>query len=135
MGRAVLLPRADDGKAMNTRSEFDRAWPWLEAAVLDYGPVETKETVWARIEGEYAQLWTTENAALVTSIEVSPSGFRELRGWLAGGDLAEIQKIEPALAQWGRQMNCRRAVIQGRRGWLKAFSGYKERAVIMTKEL
>ena len=117
------------------RAEFERVWPWLSDAVQAYGPVETKDTVWQRITDGFAELWTTPNAAMVTTIEVSPSGYKELKGWLAGGALPEIKEFEPLLAQWARERGCRRVVIQGRRGWLKAFDGYAERAVVMTKEL
>ena len=48
--------------------DFDRVWPWLRQAVDRWGETHRKWHVWRLIEAERAQLWTTENAAIVTTI-------------------------------------------------------------------
>ena len=117
------------------RAEFDRVWPWLEKAANNDAVTETPESVWQRIEDGRLDLWSTPNSAVVTSIEVYGSGMKELRCWLAGGDLTEIQTIEPAIAQFGRANGCKQISILGRRGWLRALDGYQQTAVILTKGL
>ena len=58
---------------MPDRSEFDRVWPWLEAAVNHSREPFTADDVWHRIENELSQLWTAADAAAVTTC----TGFRE----------------------------------------------------------
>lgn len=115
--------------------QFDRCWPWLEKAVDAYGKTHGKEDVWAAILTGDAQLWPLPASAMVTTIDVHPTGLKEVRGWLSGGDLEQIQAFVPQIEAWGRQHGCARATITGRRGWLRAFTGYREAAVLMTKEL
>lgn len=117
------------------RAEFERVWPWLERAIAVYGETDTVETLWSKIARGECNLWTTPNAAVLSSIEVYSTGMKELRCWLAGGDLAEIQAIEPAIAYYGKENGCSLMAISGRRGWLRALDGYKEACVIMTKGL
>lgn len=117
------------------RAEFDRLWPLLQEAVHRYGETHDKEHVWARIETGYAQFWALSNSALVTEIQTYETGLREIRGWLAAGDIEEIKAFIPKLEDFGRIAGCKRATITGRRGWLRAFDDYREVATIMVKEL
>lgn len=117
------------------KDEFDRVWPWLAAAVIRYGSTHSKDDVWGSITRGAAQLHPLPNGAIVTSIECYPSGRKELRCWLAGGDLTEIQAYEPTLCAWARETGCHVIGIVGRRGWVKSLEGYSETAVILTKEL
>jgi hypothetical protein len=117
------------------REEFDRLWPLLEEAVHRYGETHDKEHVWARIEAGYAHFWALPNSALVTEIQTYETGLREIRGWLAAGDIHEIKAFIPHLEAWGRMAGCKRAAITGRRGWLRAFDDYRDVATIMVKEL
>jgi hypothetical protein len=71
---------------------------------------------------------------MVTLIERFPRKT-VLRGWLAGGSLTEIQISESAVAQWAKEAGCDLVLIGGRKGWLKAFSDYRECFTIMSKEL
>jgi hypothetical protein len=84
------------------RAEFDRLWPMLKEAVHRYGETHDKEHVWARIEAGYAQFWALPNSALVTEIQTYETGLREIRGWLAAGDIHEIKAFIPHLEAWGR---------------------------------
>ena len=115
--------------------DFDLAWPLLKASVMRYADTHRKRDVLEAIRSGKAKLWTTPNAALVTLLDTYPTGLKEIRGWLAGGDLEEIKGMIPQIEAYGRAMGCTRAVIHGRRGWLRAFDGYREAAVTMTKEL
>jgi hypothetical protein len=118
------------------RPDFDRLWPKLERAVLKYGPTHRKEDVWADIEAGTAQFWIGKESAMVTQIVVYPTGFTELRGWLAAGVLEEIEKMETHVAGWAKERGCARAVLMARRGFRKAFrsKGYRERMAVLIRE-
>lgn len=118
-----------------SRAEYERVWPWLAAAVQRYGDTHSKEDIWGAITRGTAQLHPLPNSAIVTSIESYPTGRKEMRCWLAGGDLTEIKAYEPALCKWAREEGCHVMGIVGRRGWVKSLDGYRETAVILTKEL
>jgi hypothetical protein len=117
------------------RNEFERVWHWLAAAVIRYGDTHSKEDVWGAITRGTAQLHPLPNGAIVTSIENYPSGRKEMRCWLAGGNLREIQAYEPTLCRWAKEEGCHVMAIVGRRGWGKSLDGYNETAVVLTKEL
>tara|TARA_R110000868_G_scaffold265853_1_gene524736 strand:+ start:4701 stop:5066 length:366 start_codon:yes stop_codon:yes gene_type:complete len=117
------------------RPEFDRLWPILEESVHRYGETHDKEHIWSRIESGFAQFWALPNSALVTEINTYETGMREIRGWLAAGDMDEIKAFVPKLEDWARMAGCKRAAITGRRGWLRAFADYRDVATIMVKEL
>ena len=63
-----------------------------------------------------AQIWIGERCVMVTTMPREPEGLC-LHVWLAAGDLADILKIEPGVAAWGRAMGCNYASIIGRKGW------------------
>lgn len=115
--------------------EFNRCWPWLAAAVERYGPTHRREHVWAEIESGRAQLWPSPHAAMVTVVKEHPTGFSEVLGWLAGGDLSEIKPLIPTIEKWAKQAGCHRAVIMGRKGWSRAFDGYEPSLAVMVKEI
>jgi hypothetical protein len=130
-GPAVLGPLA----GVEAASELDRVWPMLKAAAALAGDTHRKRHVAERLRNGLAQLWTLPNAACVTSIERHDTGLRDLHGWLAAGDLDGLVTIEARLERFARAENCDRMVIAGRKGWLRIFSGYSERAVIIAKDL
>ena len=117
------------------REEFERVWPWLEPAVKAYADTSSKDDVWTRISDGRADLWTTQNAAVVTTIEVMMNGKKSLNGWLAGGDLADIQQLEPMLADWGRHQGCEFFTLVCRPGFERKLSGFSRKAVILIKDL
>ncbi len=120
---------------MTPEAMFEHSWPWLCASMLRYGKTHNKEDIWREIAEGRAQLHPLPHAAMLTTIEQYPAGLKEIKGWLAGGDLREIVAYEPVLAAWGKEIGCTRASIVGRRGWMKAMPGYFENGVILTKDL
>ncbi len=54
---------------------------------------------------------------------------------LCGGDLDEIQKLEPDMAKWAKQQGCKYLVIHGRRGGGRALDGYREKSTSYRKAL
>lgn len=117
------------------REQFDAHWPKLKKALHHYGPTHKKEDVWALIEQGKAQFWPGTRSAIVTEILTWPTGFKELRGWLAAGDIKEIRVMEKFIAGWAAENGCRRALLAGRRGWLRGFDGYREHIVMIAKDL
>lgn len=115
--------------------DFDRVWPWLRQAVDRWGETHRKWHVWRLIEAERAQLWTTENAAIVTTIDESPTGFKELSWWLAGGVYRDAEHLRPAIEAWAKGRGCQRAIMRGGRpGWAKRMPDYRRHAVVYTKD-
>jgi len=117
------------------RSEFERCWPWLQAALEREPDTYRKEHVWKALETGDASLWPTPNSCCLVSIKDYPTGRRGLLGWLAGGDLQEIKKTEIALQAYAREMGCHHMELFGRRGWFREFEGYREAAVVLRKDL
>jgi hypothetical protein len=116
-------------------SEFHRCRDWIQDA-LDYAEGEHEiEHVWAALKSGEAQLWPTSNGAVITTLRTYPTGEKAIVWWLAGGALAELKDTERAVSEWAKRQGCTRAVISGRRGWLKALDGYRETATVMVRTL
>jgi hypothetical protein len=120
---------------MSPEAKFEHAWPSLAAAILRYGKTHSKEDIWQQIKDCKAQLHPLPHSAILTSIETFPTGLKEVRFWLAGGDLTELRDYEPVVAAWGKEIGCTRVSIAGRRGWHRALPGYRETGVMLVKEL
>lgn len=117
-------------------TEYERCWPWLEAA-LATSPLRThdKEHVWQALASGEAQLWPTPNSVCLTEIKVYPTGLKVLLGWLAGGDLDEVKATTRMLEGYAKSVGCDAAAVQGRRGWLRAFEGYRDAGSTIVKGL
>jgi len=116
-------------------AEFERVWPWLEKAVRRFGNTHTKEHLLMRVLFSRAQLWTEKNAALITSIERYDNGYLEVRGWLGGGSIGGLRVIEKRVELWAKSIGAQRLTILGRRGWLRALTGWRELAVMIAKDI
>lgn len=129
-------PEVTVEQASDLRVSFDRVWPWLKKAVARYGPTHGKRHVWERIESGDAQLWTLEKGAVVTTIEVFPSGLRECHLWLGGGEMGDVRSLVGIVEAWARdEKRCDRMVIVGRKGWGRVLEGYGSRTVTFVKEM
>lgn len=120
---------------MNLRGEFERCWPWLAAAIEHGGGTHSKEDLWGIIGAGNAHLVPLAHGALVTTMQQYPTGLRDVHGWLAGGNLEEIVKAEPRVADYYKSQGCHRVTITGRDGWLRKMPGYKKTGVILVKDL
>lgn len=120
----------------DARSELERQWPLLEAAILAYAPTHRLEHVRDKLDSGHAQLWTTPHAAFVSEIRIWPTGLREAVGWLAGGDIDELLMMQPAFEEWAREKTCRRVgILLGRSGWSRKLPGYRSAGIQMMKDL
>lgn len=122
---------------MDLRTEFDRAWPWLAAAIKHGRQIEVQPgPVLALVLSNQATLWPGERAAMVTQLLSSAEG-RFLHVWLAGGSLAELLAMRAGIEAWGRVQGAEFMSIDGRRGWdrlLRPF-GYERVGAEVVKRL
>lgn len=121
---------------LGTRESFERVWPWLLAAMLRYGKTHDKEHLWELIEKGEVQLFPLPHGAFCATIQTYPTELRECHFWLAGGDLGEMQKVEPLTMKWAKSLGCQRATLRGRKGWVKVLPpGWEDVGTILVKEL
>lgn len=115
---------------------FDRVWPWLKKAVAAYGPTHRKRHVWQQIEAGSSQLWTTEHAAVVTSVKIWPTGLKELLWWLAAGDWEDGRVLLPIIETWAADKGCTRCCIKDARvGWQKRMPEYRRVSIALLKDI
>jgi GNAT superfamily N-acetyltransferase len=117
------------------QSAWHHSKPIIQAAVDRADGCFDIEHVWSEIDGGRAQLWPCEKSAIVTRIEIHPSGMKTLLGWLAGGEMEEVKALAARAENWARSKGCTRIEIIGRRGWLRAFEGYREACTVLVKDL
>jgi hypothetical protein len=113
--------------------EFARAWEFIGAAVDRDGEQDMASVLKAMARGT-RQLWVSDTSAVITEVLRYPSGLQIVNGWLAGGDVKEIESWLPMLEGWGKERGATQARANGRRGWKKP-TGYKEFRVSMYKDL
>lgn len=121
-----------------TAREFARLkGPIADALVYAKGS-HTLEDVWEAIERGDAQLWAGVQSAIVTEIVQTPQR-KELRFWLAGGDMEELEAMYRPIVEWGTTIGCDYAVMVGRRGWERTWltrdAGWTAEATVYFKEL
>ena len=117
--------------------EFKRCEEWLENA-LDYahGTFDI-QNVFEDVMNGNAQFWPGENSAVVTQIVPYPKK-KVIHFFLAGGDIKELQDMEPGIIEWAKSQGCEVVTLSGRPGWTKSFLnniGYRCTQVQMYKEI
>ena len=89
------------------------------------------------------QLWISWNvktnvveAAIVTEIIDYPR-LRSCRYFLAGGTNMKswFNPIKEQVEQWAKLNKCQRIELVGRKGWVKWLRDYKQKHIILMKEL
>ena len=89
------------------------------------------------------QLWISWNvktntveAAIVTEIIDYPR-LRSCRYFLAGGTNMKswFNPIKEQIEQWAKLNKCQRIELVGRKGWVKWLKDYKQKHIILMKEL
>jgi hypothetical protein len=119
--------------------EFERCWPWIEAAMAYEvgGAAFGKSDVWSSIERDDYQFWPRVRSAGVTSIVETPVRKFLHVLWLGGNGLDIVDGLEPVLDAYGRAHGCSYIVGSGRTGWIKLLKKkqYEEVARIYAKQL
>ena len=80
-----------------------------------------------------AYLWVGERASAVTLLHDETYTL-----WLAGGDLAEIEKMWPFAEKHAHRLDAKKVVVFGRKGWARTFlrsHGFKHSKVVLEKVL
>lgn len=84
------------------------------------------------------QLWEGEDSAIVTELKQTPQQ-KILLFWLAAGNMTELRGMARGIEEWGRQQQCVKAQLIGRRGWERSpiarFDGWKFTSIVMEKDL
>lgn len=116
--------------------KFEKAWPFLEPALVRFDHYQTKQDVWEMLESGAAQLWSTDRAAVVTQIE-DKNGTKCLFGWLAGGNRSEINALRTKIEVFAKGQGCTKSRSIMRPGFLKKrlHTGDKLVGLIMERDL
>lgn len=113
------------------------ARPHIDAALQYSGGTHTFDDVVKGVEADVMQFWPGPNSAIITEIQEYPRK-RILHFFLAGGNLAELERMLPVIEAWGRENGCTAATLAGRLGWQRTFlvnEGWKTKLVVMSKDL
>lgn len=96
----------------------------------------------AWLDGEVACgrmiLFASANSAILCSIKVYPTGYREIQGEAATGKLFDIvEHLIPSAENWARAIGCQSAQIQSREGWVRQMKkrGYSHYQTTIRKAL
>lgn len=109
----------------------------IEDALVYSGGSHSFEDVADAVAAGKMQYWAAPSSAIVTEILAYPQHLA-LNFFLAGGNLAEIEKMTPIILDWGREQGCKQAVFSGRPGWERTFlkaTGWVPRLVVFEKSL
>ena len=122
----MLKPLED---LFEAKEEFERCWPWLEAALSAFGiPTHTKHQVWWRIEKQRAFLWTRKKAAIIGEFYYFPSGIVSFNYWLQGGELKACKAMHKGIEEWAADREKLDFYTGfGRPGWAKEMHGNWQR--------
>lgn len=116
---------------------IDHYRPQLEAALVYSGGTHTFDDIAAGVASGELQCWPGPRSAIVTAVEHYPRQ-RRLLFFLAGGDLAEIEAMTPAILDWGRAQGCSTAAFVGRRGWERTFltrTGWEAQPLVVLEKV
>ena len=115
---AGLVPTQQE----KTRNDFDRCWPWFDAALDGGGRTHDKEHVWEELVTGRAFFFPGRDGAAIVRITQYPTGLKSLDVWLANGRLSSIrQHLYPIIERWAKTQGCHRMIAHD--GGLKAADG------------
>lgn len=83
------------------------------------GTHDYSDIVASLLEGSL-QFWPGPHSVIITEILTAPRR-KFLNFFLAGGNLAELEQMYPAVEEWGRGQGCTSAMFTGRPGWARSF--------------
>ena len=136
---AIVLredPAAAVERLRRIRAEFDRCWPWLDAAIVRFGRTHEKEHIWDLCVKREAYFFPNLRCAAVVRIVTYPTGLKELHVWLVGGNLKDVRdNLYPDIEAWGKKIGCHRMIAYGREGWLRALGGWCKHGTQRVKSL
>ncbi len=107
------------------------------SAALDYGGgTHSLYDVAAKLENGHAQLWRSDNAVIITQVELLPRK-KVVHFWLATGELDEVIALSEEVIEWAKGIGCTRASLAGRKGWVKplASRGWSPELVVLGRDI
>ena len=104
-----------------------------EALSYGYG-LSDLDDVRDGLAGGLFELWVGDNSAIVTQV-IDRGRNKALLFYLAGGKLGEVKDMSEKLESLAKDTGCSKVLINGRAGWGKVLTGYKERTRVFEKEL
>lgn len=116
---------------------FEACSPYLEAALEYAEGTHSLEDIREGVRKGSLQFWPGASSAVITQIAEYPRK-RVLHFFLAGGNLAELEAMYPAILAWGAATGCDAAMLTGRKGWERTFlarEGWKPSSVTFSKSL
>ena len=128
---------APDGTQPDWLREFIRTQKHIEAA-LEYnaGTHDLSDVLHAIAIGEM-QLWAGEDSVIISQVVVYPRK-KVLHLPFVGGNLAELERMEPTIQEFARFLKCDLITSAGRKGWERSFLkelGYKPVYNVMAMEI
>ena len=128
--------------------EWQRCKAWIEAALPYCYGTHTIEDVEKQIAQGRLQFWPGERCAVVSEIVDYPQ-LKALNFFLVGGASTSpeglrgaglsqlLEKMEPAIVAWAKEMGCTRVAQTGRKGWGRVLAplGYHTTLSVMLKEI
>ena len=72
------------------------------------------------IDSGTMQIWTSDNSAVVTQVQIFPR-MRVLHIFLAAGDLVDLETLTPRIQRFAEDMGCKKITLTGRKGWSRTF--------------
>lgn len=108
----------------------------VEEALKKGYDTHTIDEVEERLEAGYAQLFVSDNSAMVVELP-RINGELAAHIWLAGGDMEELLELEEHMTEWSKQQGCKYVTINGRLGWERVLRdrGYNRIKVTLKKDL
>lgn len=83
------------------------------------GGTHSVQDVFDEVLAGRAQLWSTDDAVIITEVIDYPRK-RVLRFWIAAGELEPVLALSRQIYPWAQQLGCECAQMTGRKGWTKA---------------
>lgn len=107
---------------------------------MEEDPRGTLEGILDEVEQEHAQLWCVlsdqEWCSVIVTRILHFDSCDVFRVQLCGGEqLHSWKHLMPDLEGHARDLGCSMIEILGRRGWGRVFPEYRERSILMEKEL
>ena len=105
-------------------------------ALAHGGGTHSVEDVLDQIERGDAQLWTEQDALIVTEIHDYPQK-KVLHFWLATGEIASVVSLSNHILAEGKKMGCDQATLAGRKGWERVLgsAGWSPMLQVLSKEI
>jgi len=123
-----------DLKEFDVVNSFQLHRPNIEKA-LKYAGTHTYEHLLLLVLNGTFQYFAGEKSFIVTEVQTFPL-VKRLHIFVGGGNLQELQELEPRLDEFAKLAGCTEITGTGRFGWDKVKnSGWKKTHVVMKKEI